>query len=381
MPRLPPILTRHIPAYIAHPLWSGLLVLIFTGPAATALAQAAPDSTYPDPEPFPESTPQETEPTGGGEGPGMPDAPVDEEPPGPVFTMADASQDKLSGRLESMAQRMDHYFGDERAFEDATDTYIQADFATLWVESESLQFDPKVKSRLDLPGTKKRFQLLIETDPYAEEDTGAAENPLDAVEQQDYYLSLEREARGTGKWRIRPSVGVKATWPPDLFARLRIQRYDNLGDWLARPSVVVSWFDSKGVEVRGTLDLDHALGERLMFRSSSGLRWRERDDLTSAAQTFSLFHTLDDRRGLVYETGAVADDDPRWFVDDYFVRVRFRVRLHKQWLFGEVRPQVDFYEEDNYAHTWSLMLRLEVLFGERYRAGKTPDAPRDAASP
>ena len=88
-----------------------------------------------------------------------------------------------------------------------------------------------------------------------------------------------------------------------------------------------------------------------------------------------------DRVGFAYDVGVRADDDPDWEVDQYFTQFRSRFRVYKKWLFVELKPQVVFREEDDYDPSFLFSVRLDVIFGERYKEGirQTP-APTPATT-
>ena len=103
-----------------------------------------------------------------------------------------------------------------------------------------------------------------------------------------------------------------------------------------------------------------------MFRASSFARWTEEDEFFRLSQVFTFFHTLSARRMVSYQVGAYGQTDPTWFMTDYLLVVRYRQLIHKEWLFFEVRPQVQYSKENDWDDEVSLLLRLELFFGRKY---------------
>jgi hypothetical protein len=97
------------------------------------------------------------------------------------------------------------------------------------------------------------------------------------------------------------------------------------------------------------------------------VRYRDSKDRIEAIQQFSLFHKLSERKALAYEVGLLAHDDPNWDVDNFYAQFRARFRVYKKWLFVELKPQLVFREEDDYDPSFLFALRVDTVFGARYR--------------
>ena len=279
----------------------------------------------------------------------------------------DATHTKVSAVVEDMAKRVDRFFADDRAFEEENDSTLQISIDASSEEGEALKLNGSIRAKMALPGAKNRLRLVLEDDPDRQAQDAPIDDPFRALgETSDYTLGLEGEVQAS-RWLLRPSLGVRATWPPDPYARLRAIRYITLGDWVSRLSGTASWFSEDGAGLDGTVDFDHRLSDEILFRSATSLAWRHDTAQTNAAQVFSLFQRLASRAGLAYEIGAGADDDPGWEVHNYFARLRYRRLVYKTWAYVDIQPMIAWPEENDFHEELSLLVRLELNFGKAYR--------------
>lgn len=353
-----------------------LAALLFTNVARAeeaesvdAITSAAPLTPAEESEPSASPAPGETTPT---TAPGAVSEPslIDE-----VLAQLDAEQELLSSQIESYARNTDAFFGDDRAFEDNNETHGQISVGVFPKEAEGARFDFRVRVKLDLPRTKKRLRLLIESDPKELGATGAttAPTPVEAAQEASYALALETQLKDTGKWSLSPAAGIRvSSWPPDPYVRVRAVRYESLDHWLVRFATGASYYVVKGPIASAQLDFDRAWISNVLFRASSSIDWKKDlengdTELTSASQQFTFFHDVSERISLAYSVGVQGDDDPKWWVDGYFATVSYRQNLYKKWLYGTVSPELTFPRDRDFSATWGIMLRLEAFAGKRYR--------------
>lgn len=278
----------------------------------------------------------------------------------------DSPHDRFSSAIETLARRVDSFFGDERAFEEENDTTLQVTLDTTANDNGDLEFDSALRAKLALPAIEKRLKLVIESDQGRDTGGTANNDPVDALEKpSDYIIGLERGYAG-GLWQFQPSVGLRMDLPPDPYVRFRTIRYADLQNWLARVSGTATWFSQDGAKLDANLDFDRQLDEQLLIRSASSASWEEENSLAGATQIFTLFQHLSANTGMAYDLGASVDNDPDWNVDNTFVRLRYRRQLYKTWAYLELQPMLAWPEDNNYREELSLLLRLEINFGRGY---------------
>jgi hypothetical protein len=273
----------------------------------------------------------------------------------------------ISSRVESSARRIDAFFADDRFYADATKSYARLSVQSTWEDGEDTESEARIRARIDLPGTRQRLRLFVEGGEPDEGEGTASDSITEALDDNDYNVGLEAQLRNTGHWDLRPGLGVKASNSPDPFVRMRAVRYEHLDRWLMRFSAGVAEFVDDGTEVQTRVDFDRKINPNWLFRSTSRARYRDSKDRIDFLQQLTTFQKINSRLGLAYDIGMRADDDPDWEVENYFGQLRLRVRAYKKWLFVELKPQVEFREEDGYDPSYLFSLRMDAVFGEAYR--------------
>ncbi|MEB3733066.1 hypothetical protein ULF88_00585 [Halopseudomonas pachastrellae] len=132
-----------------------------------------------------------------------------------------------------------------------------------WAESEDFEIDPGIRFKLDLPTTRERLRLIIESDP--EESRGTlGEQGAEPLRPENDSLSntvvglagLGNEDPSTG-WKTRVGAGVKVRWPLNPYARASAERLWQLGDgpWQLSNYNRASWFEDDGYSARTQWDI------------------------------------------------------------------------------------------------------------------------------
>lgn len=279
---------------------------------------------------------------------------------------ADSPRAYLSDSFVSMATGIDHFFGDPRYFQQANNSVVQLYLTEIMEPGGISQFKFDGQAKIDLPATQKRFSLILESDP--EKNTGGDVKPTQQyipntrIASDNQSLALRYEKRDIPSWYFSADVGIKAHIPLDNFARSRASFTTPLGDWQLKASESLFWFNTIGAGETSQLDFDKKISEPLLFRSSSIATWLVEKLNFDLRQDFSLYQTLNEREALLYQTSAIGVSQPQWEVTEYVALLLYRKRLHRQWVFCEISPQLHFPIAKNYQVSPLLMVRMELLF-------------------
>ncbi len=279
----------------------------------------------------------------------------------------------LSSTVEKLSQRIDAFFGEDRVYEEATGSYVQARSSVILDRNGNADYDLKFRVKLKLPQLKSRFRLIIEND----DDQGIlsdfnrdtqGSSLAGEFERQDLAASLQYILKQTQFLNITLRPGVKLSDPVEAFMRLRLSRTMQLTErWLSRGTGEFGYYTEEGWGNDWKLEFERRLGKRDLFRSSSNARWRENSPGNwFLTQTISFTHILNPRSSIAYELGVSGETRPTLHNTSYFSNVRYRRDIHRGWLFMEVKPRVVFAKENGYDEEVSLLLTLEVLLGETY---------------
>ena len=293
------------------------------------------------------------------------DEPSQEESKLPIW---DRTHRYISENVEYYVTTVDRFFANEALYKYTTDSYVQLSGDVLFEEKGEIGYGANLRARVDMPGTKRRFKLIFDTNPTEKQDPlerSVDDSPAAAVEESDLYGAIQRERKLWG-WTFRPSVGVKFTLPVEPYVKAQLTNVYPLQSWFLRADQNFYWFDDTGFGSDSTIEFDRPITEKHLFRASSFARWTEEDEFFRLSQIFTLFHTLSNRRMISYQVGAYGQTDPTWFMTDYLLVVRYRQLIHKEWLFFEIQPRVQYSKEYDWDDEVSLLLRLELFFGRKY---------------
>jgi hypothetical protein len=293
------------------------------------------------------------------------DEPVEEKS---IYSVLDKPHKYVSENVEKIITGFDRFFANDALYRYTTESYVQISGDTLFEENGEVGYDIKFRGRLDLPGTKRRFKLILNTNPTERQgplERSVDDSPAAAVEESDLFGSIQREREIRG-WKFRPSAGAKINLPIVPFVKARFTNIYPLQHWSLRADQNFYWFDDNGFGSDSTVDFDRPVGEEHLFRASSFARWTEETEYFQLSQIFTFYQTLSPNRKISYQVGAYGQTQPTWFMTDYLIVVRYRQNLHKEWLFFEIRPQVQYSKDNDWDDEVSLLLRLDLLFGKKY---------------
>lgn len=285
------------------------------------------------------------------------------EPSIKTLEILDSSQEAISQRIIRFSNWLDSFFGEPRFFQETPENYLQVNFQSLIQDENSPRYRAEFKGKISLPNTEEKIKLLIESEP---EDGGVEDGqdtPLKALESQEQTVGLRYIHEPIGHWSVNTDAGVRLRSSLDTFARFRVRRLFPLKKWNLRAAETLFWFDSSGSGSTTRLDLERVVDSQLFFRASSMASWLEENRYFDLRQEFALFHDLDSRRAIAYQFATSGKSKPEAHVTNHQLSVRLRQQIHRDWLFLELNPQINFPKDKQFHAVKSISFTLEFLFG------------------
>jgi hypothetical protein len=298
------------------------------------------------------------------------------------FDSMEAPRDYLSGKIASFARSIDRFFGGDRHYQESNESVVQLDLTRVAGYGGDRKFDLGARLNLRLPVTEGRLHLLLETDP----ENNITNQPIpgqaaptqgqtaptqgqtvlrnQVVAPGSYGLAARYETAVENVWHFSTDAGLKFPIPVQPFVRTRGSFSAPMGEWRLTATESVYWFNSIGAGETTELDLEHFLSEPVLFRATSIATWLNDKRNFDLRQDLSIYHTLSDRTALLYQASVTGVSNPAYAVTDYVVLLLYRYRLHREWLFFELSPQLHFPQVMKYQSSPALSMRLEVLFDE-----------------
>ncbi|HLP97225.1 MAG TPA: hypothetical protein VK149_02145 [Sideroxyarcus sp.] len=280
----------------------------------------------------------------------------------------DAPRDYLSGKFVDFVRNVDSFFGDDRNYQETNDSVLQIDISRVVGYGGERKFVVAGRAKLHLPVAEKSLHLLLETDP----DKNATVNPTQSqtpIKKTDapesYAAALRYEKAGAERWHFSADGGLQfAGLSSSPFARTRASLAMPLDDaWRMKLAESVFWFNTIGAGESTQLDIERPISEPALFRATSSATWLNDKQNFDLRQDFSIFHTLSERTALLYQASAIGVSRPQTQVTDYVLLLSYRYRLHQDWMFFDLSPQLHFPKERGFRSSGVLSMRLEMLFG------------------
>lgn len=123
------------------------------------------------------------------------------------------------------------------------------------------------------------------------------------------------------------------------------------------------WNEKDGFGEKTEFALDRLFGEIHLFRLNSSLVWSEVSHGVDWGQFASYHAHFSSRRSAALKLGVRGYSHPSWITDQYLVRAACRKRVHRDWLFLEIEPGLDFFREDDFRTALLLNIKIEIVIG------------------
>jgi hypothetical protein len=286
--------------------------------------------------------------------------------PTPSLDVMDAPRDYLSEQFTGLIGKIDRFFGDDRHYQESNKSVLQLDLTRVTGYNGDGLYVLSGRAKLDLPNTEKRLHLTVESDADQNpsgDQSRSQPNVTKRTTAQSVAAALRFERMYAERWHFSTDAGIQfqgtATTP---FTRARGSVIGSIGDWNTKTSETVFWFNTIGVGETTRFDLERFLSEPMLMRISSNATWLHDRQNFDLRQDFSLFHTWDERTALLYQASVLGISTPQTHATDYILLVSYRYRLHRDWLFFELDPQLHFPIDKQFHTSPALMMRLEMLF-------------------
>jgi hypothetical protein len=300
-----------------------------------------------------------------------------EKPPEEEDTIVDETHEGISKAFLASANWLDSFFDDETARAEDNRSRLRLRFDAFVEEGEEPSYKVRVSLRLTLPRTNKKLQLIAagnesDVEEDVDSDTVSSAQARDE-DEDDFAIGLRYFFVQTKKNNVSLTPGIRIRSSSVAgFIGPRWRVLVPLNSWDFRSVQRVRWFTDDGWEWLSRFDFERRVLKKLLFRSRSQVEWFEDEDGFFPEQRFSLFHPLDTRRALKYEWINQFVTDPKFELDDLILRIRYRQRIWRDWLFFEIGPDASFPEDRNYEFTPGFLFRIETIIGKYRRLPKPP---------
>lgn len=287
----------------------------------------------------------------------------------------------------STARFVDRLFGrDNEYFEYEDESSGRAGLTLGWNEKDEFELDGRFRASVNLPQINERFNATIgraSRDEYIADELGVFNPAVGAFsddEPAEWFAGVGYRAHRSRDSRFDLGAGMKLETPLNPYANARYRHYI-----YPRPGTLftlrtTAFVENKeGFGVTQAFDIDQVLSPEFLLRFGNTVRMSEATDGVRWRARAALYHAIDYRRALRYESfvrGETDGTEP----DLYGVGVTHRRSMWRDWLFLEFGGELFWADgpeaSDRCSACLGATIGFEVLFGDAYDRLLRRDARR-----
>lgn len=246
---------------------------------------------------------------------------------------------------------------------------------TLNMDKNASEFgvSPRLDARLAIPRIEARLHA------YADNIETATLPGSDRTEQRgDMEVGLRAFLLNQAKTYASVQGGLKFRSLPVVFGLGSLSREVTLGRWTPGAKQEVFWYSDDGFGEYSEVWLVYALSRRMPLSLNGGAKWTEQTLGVEFSQSLALRYLITEDDGHNSDESVTArasvfeHKNGPFLMDNYRVNMSYRRRLFRHWLFGEITPQLDFPNSEDYTPQFSIELALDILF---FRDPTKPSRP------
>ncbi len=283
----------------------------------------------------------------------------------------------LSDNIVGLANRMDSFFGEQRADDELNRSGLRLSYGQKIMTKNKSNDDVVVRFNLRLPKLEEKFKIDFKRTPKKDkkvddqlkayiakaETDGRRLSEEDIAKEKVRLQTLEYEP-----WRFRTDVGVSASIPPSAFVRARLRKNWQFLKFIPRFVEEIGYFTDDGLIERTNFDIDRTIKKgRVLLRFENLKEWIISDKRLVTGHGPVLLYNTSDNDAYAYSAKVFSEFNERgpYYLSNYQVAINYRRNLRGHWLYGDVIQAVDFPKFESFSSVYSVTLRIEALFGRR----------------
>jgi len=302
---------------------------------------------------------------------------------GALARTADQTHDYLERGILQQVVGLDDFFGKANSQQALHTAYLLRWRNSLRLQQGGgLNFGSTLRANVELSRINERLQLSIsgedKPDPFAPslpEDPGSP--GFDRTFRTARFVNTELRYQlirspGTDFFL---GAGVNLVLPPDVFARARYQRTQQVSDlFLVRFAETFFVKTPDGVGETTEFSLERSLDPKTVLRLANSATLSQEIGALEWGSELSLLHELSTRSAVTLTGGVYGNTSFDDWVSNYRILLRYRRNFLRSWLFYELEPQVAWPRsaDGSFPVNYAFTLRLEVVFqgAEQHAADK-----------
>ena len=262
--------------------------------------------------------------------------------------------------------RIDQFVSDRRLEDDDPGTRLKFSTILKLRDAEGPDVGLRINGKLRLPRFEDRVALVLSS--IDEDDT-----LLDELDRSQTVRSgSDREGTASVRYYIKETRNFKASVDaglrfhpePDPRLKLRLRFHHDFERVTTRFTQSFFWESIDGFGEKSQFDIDQQVPRAYLRRLTTSVLWSEDSDGVEAGQSFSYYKYLSNRRVIGARVGLAGVLEPNMRMDNYTARLIYRKRVHRNWIYLEIEPGVDFPRDRDFQATGFVNVKLDIIFGD-----------------
>ena len=282
-----------------------------------------------------------------------------------LFSWIDTPQSFIASGINSLVTSIDDFFVTDKDKYELSGSYLRLTYDTVFLDAGLIENVNNVNFKLVLPNTEKKLKLSFESD--FDEQENNLNQPVEAksvneIEDKEFLAMLQNDFGGKEHWRFRSALGSKIGATSDVFLKLNLDWNNNIGEWDFHWNENPTWYNSSGWGLDSLFEINKKLTSNTAFRSATFSRWTETLDYFESSQILSISHRFNSKSAIIYQAGVYGISDPNIVTTSFLLAARYRKNFHKDYLFFELVPQINYQKDNNFIPVHSMTFKIEILF-------------------
>jgi len=294
--------------------------------------------------------------------------PEEERAEGKKF-ITDTIHGYISEGVLASAIWLDSFFDDPRFELEENRTRIKLRLENFFDDDLGNDFTTRVNAKIVLPRMKRKAKLIISGDQnedlQSDSATGStAAERFSTTDEQNLTTSLQYFFEAAKRHNLSARTGLR--WRNDsvqAFISPRYRLLHELDSWAFRLTEEVLWWTDIGWQSKTQFDLERPFGNQWFLRMTADGFWTEEKNGYFYGLGMLVRQPLSQTRVLEYEWNNFFITSPIHYLEEILLRIRYRQKVWRDWLFLELAPQARFPRQLDYDFTPGILLRLELIFG------------------
>jgi len=279
--------------------------------------------------------------------------------------MFDRGRDYIGEKYVDLVHSLDMFVSRTTYERERNDSHLSLIIGNTWFEDGSTSSDVRLRTKVDFPGTERRFRLFIETDPDETRLLRDRTRPVSSdqsLDTKDSVAGIEyAKDSKLEEWKHSISLGGK--WDDGIkpLLRYRVRRYWKLGPlWTAGFRQDLWHQDGIGWGETSYSEFTRAIGDRAWLQVQTSVELRDDDSSLEYVHNWRLNHDLTDRWSFAYRASFLGDGPLSDLLDDRAISTSISYFWEDRAIGLHLIPEWYFAEENRYETEFSLTLQCRI---------------------